>query len=176
MRVFKVCTSIQWYLQLKNSVYYVRHLQVPVESHACVPCSGARWLSVCCVGSCRITQMTFPSQVLASLGHYITPLIANLFFVVVIIAFVPMQERTPNCCTYCYVLVRVCMYMYMQDHPALAEDFGCSSGDFYKVKVETTVLKFSAPHAAPTRLPPPSPSDKKKHTFGGGLRNKGSRP
>ncbi len=67
------------------------------------------------------------------------------------------------------------MYMYMQDHPALAEDFGCPSGDFYKVKVETTVLKFSAPHAAPARPPPPSPSDKKKHTFGGGLRNKSSK-
>ncbi len=94
VRVFKVCTGIEWYLQLKNSVYYVRHLQVPVESHACVPCSGARWLSVCCVGSYRITQMTFPSQVLASLGHYITPLIANINFVIVIIALVPMQELT----------------------------------------------------------------------------------
>ena len=43
--------------------------------------------------------MTFPSQVLASLGHYITPLIANINFVIVIIALVPMQELTPNCYT-----------------------------------------------------------------------------
>ncbi len=63
----------------------------------------------------------------------------------------------------------------MQDYPALAEAFGCPVGEFYKVRAETSVLKFSAPHAAPGRPPPPSPSDKKKHTFGGGLRTKSSK-
>ena len=52
-----------------------------------------------------------------------------------------------------YFLKEIWIFLnpFTQEHPALAEDFGCPSGEFFRVKAETTVLKFSAPRTAPAR-------------------------